>query len=196
MINLVSEPAFRSISVCATYPRTHILFRIINALKDFESPVVFVEGADLSRSMMYVAVHGPNRGRTGTSCAEAATGHGRHNVQDRTITGDQRRGQGAEDRSRPSAGSVVTCRSRLRSRSARSLLRGMSFHFWRLLGRLSLTRPAIKATVICLITSGMIWGTGRKTPRSSIIPGIATPVTPKRERRQISTPTRLVGQLG
>lgn len=196
MTSSVSDPAFRSISGCATHTHTHILFRIINALKDFESPLVFVRGADLSRSMMYVAVHGPDQWRTGTSYAEAAIGHGPHNAQDRMITGDQRRGEGTEDSPRPRAGSVVTCRFRLRSRGARSLPRGISSHFWRLQGRLSLTRPAIMATLTCLMTSGMIWRTGRKTPRSSIVPGIATPVTPKRGIRQIATPTRPLGQLG
>jgi hypothetical protein len=198
MTTPVSIPAFRSVSGCATYANLHILFRIINELKDFESPVVFVGGADLSRSMMYVAVHGPNRGRTGTSCAKAAIGHGRHNVQDRTITGDQRRGQDAEDSSRPYAGSVVTCRSRLRSLSVQGSPEGiLSCSRWSP-GHPHVTRQARAEMLTYPIAAGIIGTICGRAPRAWVTPSTPTRAhhQVQRGRRQTAKLTPRLGKLG
>jgi len=164
MTNSVSEPAFPSVPRCLAQVPSHILFRVFNALKYFESPLVFARGADLSLFMMYVPVHGPDEGRTGTPYAAPADSYGSHTGHNGTITGEQRRGQDAPDGSRPRAWSAVAWQSRWRSGITRTSLRGISSRFWRPQDHLPLTRPAITTTLTCLMPWGMIKGTPAKPP--------------------------------
>ena len=96
-------------------PRSVRVIIVFNELMYFESPPVFARGADLSLTMMYVGVHGPDQGRTGTLYVVPADGHGPHNGHNGTITGDQIRKQCSQDKPHLRVWSAITCRSRWRS---------------------------------------------------------------------------------
>jgi hypothetical protein len=179
-------------------PRSFIVMIFFNALKYFESPAVLARGADLSLTMMYVGVHGPDQGRTGTPYAVPADGHGPHTGPNGTITGDQRRKQRSQDKPHPTVGIAVTCRSRWRSLNARASPQRISSCSRSSPGHPHLRRPAITALLTYPIASGMIGTICVRAPRALVTRSTPTRVhhQVQRRRRQTAKLTGPLGQLG
>jgi len=182
----------------AAAPQNVRVLFFFNALKYFESPAVFAHGGDLSRSMMYVAVNGPDQRRTGTPYAEPANGHGLHTAQKGMITGDQRHKQRSQDNPRPTVGSAVTCRSLLRSLSVQASPEGiLSCSRWSP-GHPHLTRLAYAGMLTYPMASGIIGTIYGRTPRALVTPSTPTRAhhQVQRGRGQTAKPTRRLGKLG
>ena len=118
MTNSVSEPAFRSISGCATYAHSHIIFRIINALKDFESPSVCPGGAASPPVTMYTHDKTCTRWTIGIPNAALLKSNGSRTELDGANTSDQSGEHGAQEHGRTSKRSALTCRFVFKNRPA------------------------------------------------------------------------------